>query len=119
MTLPLTLMAFAAWQRGQVHTLSSIGRSAVHSSIRTLACPSQRTHLLPMGFASLMSMRAVYCDFLSRSALDQLPGQLDLDRIFPIHQTGSRSAPLVLPGAAKRRSEAGIENTKALSVAGA
>jgi hypothetical protein len=36
-TLPGTMIAFAAWQRGQVHRLFSVGRSGVHPSIRTFA----------------------------------------------------------------------------------
>ncbi len=38
-TLPGTMMAFTAWQRGQVQGRSSAGPSGVHPSIRTFACP--------------------------------------------------------------------------------
>src|SRR5688572_7771429 len=59
-TLPAALMVFAAWHRGHVHRSSSVGRSVAPSSIRTFACPAQRTHLVAIGFASLMSISAVY-----------------------------------------------------------
>jgi hypothetical protein len=37
--LPETMMAFAAWQRGQTHGFSAVGPSGVHSSIKTFDCP--------------------------------------------------------------------------------